>query len=763
MKARLPYRGRHFYGLLALAAAIALTLPATASATFTPLGTWSTTFHSPDAIAIVPSSTGAAQDVWITEDTGDTPGQDAEEFTPTGTLVQQIGPTFSCPASTSGSFDYPDGIAVDPATDDVFVDDSGSGNQNVFEFNSSGTFIAEIGGGAVSTTCGAADGTGTAPGDFGYPAGLSVADGQLFVAEPGANPGATGANNYVDEIPVPLRESDMRTTELALSGDYGQAVYDPGTGDVYAADSALNNFDVYTPGGTLIEQWGPLFGNDTEFGSGSPQWAAIDPSSGILYASDIGSCCSGSLSAIYTFDAATGAYEQTLNLPDGTDPEGVAVDPVNHILYIVEDGSVDTVARYSYTPAPTCAPSSTVTSTNTPVTPALSCSDQAGSPVTYAIVSQPAHGTLSAFNPSTGAATYTPDSGYAGTDSFTYNSSSINGTSQPSTVSIVVGPPPACAPETLATSSASALTVTLACSGNAQTPSGYQIVSGPAHGSLSTPSSGGTLTYTPTAGYSGSDSFTYEGLSSSGVASVPETVTIYVATALPPPVEHQSANLLYASGTVFITLPGQTQPIPLVAGMQVPLGSIVNATAGRVELLVTNQAGEQHADFYNGEFSVNQSTNTHAPATTLAKRFGLGDLLLPARAAKAATVYAVLDLLGAPLSKPACTTNPRSIAGTFSLTARIAKAKAKAKAFRDKHKVVRQLWGSGHGDFTTVGNGSASSVRGTRWAIFDYPDGTLTRVYTDSVSVYDFYTHRTRIVKSGHFYFAALGNLKRCS
>jgi hypothetical protein len=292
------------------------------------------------------------------------------------------------------------------------------------------------------------------------------------------------------------------------------------------------------------------------------------------------------------------------------------------------------------------------------------------------------------------------------------------------------------------------------------------VVSQPAHGSLSAPSSDGALTYTPDAGYSGSDSFTYEGVSSTGVASAPETVTIYVNEALPQPVEHQSANLLYASGSVFITLPGQTQPIPLTAGMQVPLGAIVDATNGRVELLVTNQQGEQHADFYNGEFSINQSTNTHAPATTAA--YGLHELLGPAiptaAAAKAASVYAVLDLLGPAIPKPACTSHPRSITGTFSLTAQLAKAKAKTKSkpFHDKSKPLRQLWGSGHGDFTTVGNGSSSSVRGTNWATFDYPDGTLTRVYTDSVSVYDFHTHRTTVVRAHHYYFAALGNVKRC-
>ncbi len=39
-------------------------------------------------------------------------------------------------------------------------------------------------------------------------------------------------------------------------------------------------------------------------------------------------------------------------------------------------------------------------------------------PLTYSLVSQPSHGTVSNFNASTGTFTYTPDPGYMGTDTF---------------------------------------------------------------------------------------------------------------------------------------------------------------------------------------------------------------------------------------------------------------------------------------------------------------------------------------------------------
>jgi cyclophilin family peptidyl-prolyl cis-trans isomerase len=53
-----------------------------------------------------------------------------------------------------------------------------------------------------------------------------------------------------------------------------------------------------------------------------------------------------------------------------------------------------------------------VTNNNTNASPALT--------TTYALVSQPAHGTLSNFNATTGTVTYTPNPGYFGTDAFSY-------------------------------------------------------------------------------------------------------------------------------------------------------------------------------------------------------------------------------------------------------------------------------------------------------------------------------------------------------
>lgn len=69
------------------------------------------------------------------------------------------------------------------------------------------------------------------------------------------------------------------------------------------------------------------------------------------------------------------------------------------------------------------------------------------STLTYALLTQPAHGTVTNFNPSTGALTYTPDTGFVGTDTLTYQTSATapSGTtpaisvSNPGTVTFAVG------------------------------------------------------------------------------------------------------------------------------------------------------------------------------------------------------------------------------------------------------------------------------------------------------------------------------------
>ncbi len=93
-----------------------------------------------------------------------------------------------------------------------------------------------------------------------------------------------------------------------------------------------------------------------------------------------------------------------------------------------------------------CAPYvgdvSASTTQDSATTVVLDGSDSSGATVTYTITDQPDNGTLGPIDQATGAVTYTPDAGYTGPDSFTYDVTSINGTSSTATGSITVTEPP---------------------------------------------------------------------------------------------------------------------------------------------------------------------------------------------------------------------------------------------------------------------------------------------------------------------------------
>jgi hypothetical protein len=100
-------------------------------------------------------------------------------------------------------------------------------------------------------------------------------------------------------------------------------------------------------------------------------------------------------------------------------------------------GAATDIGAYEYIPPPTCQPVSATTSSGTPATIQLACTDATSSPLTYAITGNPSHGSVSV-DPSTGKATYTPSGGFSGSDSFSFNATSSHGTSAAATASITV-------------------------------------------------------------------------------------------------------------------------------------------------------------------------------------------------------------------------------------------------------------------------------------------------------------------------------------
>jgi VCBS repeat-containing protein len=158
--------------------------------------------------------------------------------------------------------------------------------------------------------------------------------------------------------------------------------------------------------------------------------------------------------------------------------------------------------------------------------------DAEGQPLTAAKVTDPAHGTLS-LN-SNGGYTYTPAANYNGPDSFTYKANDGTSDSNFATVAITVTPvndAPVAANDTLSVHQDGTLTgAAPGILGNDTDADGQPItaakVTDPVHGAV-TLRPDGSYEYTPAAGYSGPDSFTYkasDGSADSNVATANITV-----------------------------------------------------------------------------------------------------------------------------------------------------------------------------------------------------------------------------------------------
>jgi hypothetical protein len=135
--------------------------------------------------------------------------------------------------------------------------------------------------------------------------------------------------------------------------------------------------------------------------------------------------------------------------------------------------------------------------------------------ITAVKVTDPSHGSLSLS--SDGSFTYTPTTGYTGSDSYTYKAHNSYGDSNTATVSITVNTPPAPTAQADAYSVYDNHTLTVSAGSglllNDTDSTGLSLtaskVSNPSHGTA-TVNSDGSFTYTPTTGYSGSDSFGYK-------------------------------------------------------------------------------------------------------------------------------------------------------------------------------------------------------------------------------------------------------------
>lgn len=137
----------------------------------------------------------------------------------------------------------------------------------------------------------------------------------------------------------------------------------------------------------------------------------------------------------------------------------------------------------------------------------LTGSDAEDDALTFAVVTQPAHGTLSGSEPDL---IYTPNLNYNGTDSFTFTANDGERNSESATVTITVNPvndEPTASSQLVDTLQDSPVSVTLTGGDADGDPLTFQIIGQPAYGLLS--GTAPNLVYVPALDFRGNDSFAF--------------------------------------------------------------------------------------------------------------------------------------------------------------------------------------------------------------------------------------------------------------
>ena len=192
------------------------------------------------------------------------------------------------------------------------------------------------------------------------------------------------------------------------------------------------------------------------------------------------------------------------------------------------------------------------------------------------------------------------------------------------------------------------------------------------------------------------------------------------ATAPLVPLPSRSEGAVPVSGTVLIKRRGTHRFVRLTVGQLIPDGSEIDATSGRLELIVATDTHGHTATgtLYGGRIIVHQTGGAH-PRTIAA-------LSLP--------------LTGCTPVVPAA--NPY----------------AKIARRRPRGPRARHIWVTEHNaNFNTRGQYVSTSVQGTTWLTEDTCTTSLVRVTHGVVLVRDLLHHRTIRVRTGHSYTVRKG------
>lgn len=232
--------------------------------------------------------------------------------------------------------------------------------------------------------------------------------------------------------------------------------------------------------------------------------------------------------------ATLGGLAGTSGHTDGTGsnarfafPFGIAVDSSTNVF--VGDAENNAIRKgilaLPGNASPVTASQTVATPEDTPIAITLTGQDPENDPLTYVIDGSPAHGALSGIPPNL---IYTPAPDYFGPDQFDFTVRDPWRISTLATVWITVesvNDPPVANNQVILVSSGASTAITLTARDVDSRGLHYEVVSPPSHGTLT--GSGILRTYTPLAGFIGSDSFSFKA-GDGQLDSVPAVVSISV-------------------------------------------------------------------------------------------------------------------------------------------------------------------------------------------------------------------------------------------
>ena len=208
---------------------------------------------------------------------------------------------------------------------------------------------------------------------------------------------------------------------------------------------------------------------------------------------------------------------------------------------------------------PVAANDSATTAENTPSQPIAVLANDTGSyALTVTGATNGAHGTTVVNSGTT--VTYTPAANYTGSDSFTYSISDGHGGTASATVAMTVNAPPVANPDNATTVVNTPVTTTVLANDTSPESYGLTVTSATngAHGTTVV-NSGTTVTYTPTSGYTGTDSYTYT-ISDGHGGTATATVSVTINSAGGPVAVNDSWTISVVGGGSLVTIQGTFDP-----------------------------------------------------------------------------------------------------------------------------------------------------------------------------------------------------------